>query len=288
MIKYLQRRYALSRKGAVDNIKGMFCCALQNISFMLPVGLLYLLVGEIMNGTLTAERIPFYVIGCIAAALLIVVCTRLEYDNTYPCHLCGVRRAPGGACGEAAEDSAVVLWKERSCRPDLLHHERLRRAGAEPVPLCRAAVRRDALHHGHRRVAAVFQLAHGAGRHLAAACGVCHRRAGLRRAEKAFPQSDGGEDRLRGRHSGVHRSHARPARQQRRRALSCRAGKENPRCGEPPHQERAGNGRLRGVRRACSAAGHCHDRPCGRIAAGQGRVGCSDLLHVPAGGVPPV
>ena len=83
MIKYLQRRYALSRKGAIDNIKGILCCSLQNISFMLPVGLLYLLVGEIMNGTLTVERIPFYVIGCIAAALFIVVCTRLEYDNTF-------------------------------------------------------------------------------------------------------------------------------------------------------------------------------------------------------------
>ena len=83
MIKYLQRRYALSRKGAVNNIKGILSCALQNISFMLPVGLLYLLVGDLMNGTLTAERIPFYVIGCVAAALLIVACTRLEYDNTY-------------------------------------------------------------------------------------------------------------------------------------------------------------------------------------------------------------
>ena len=83
MIKYLQRRYALSHKGAVDNIKGILSCALQNISFMLPVGLLYLLVGEIMNGTLTTKRILFYMTGCIAAALLIVVCTRLEYDNTY-------------------------------------------------------------------------------------------------------------------------------------------------------------------------------------------------------------
>ena len=56
MIRYLQRRYALSRKGAVDNIKGIFSCALQNISFMLPVGLLYLLAGGIMNGTLTTTR----------------------------------------------------------------------------------------------------------------------------------------------------------------------------------------------------------------------------------------
>ena len=83
MIQYLQRRYALSRKGAVDNIKGMLCCALQNISFMLPVGLLYRLVSDMMNGTLTTGRIPFYVIGCVAAALFIVVCTRLEYDNTF-------------------------------------------------------------------------------------------------------------------------------------------------------------------------------------------------------------
>ena len=83
MIKYLQRRYALSRKGAADSIKGILSCALQNISFMLPVGLLYLLVGDVMNGALTAGRIPFYVISCLAAALLIAGCTRLEYDNTY-------------------------------------------------------------------------------------------------------------------------------------------------------------------------------------------------------------
>ena len=83
MIKYLQRRYALSRKGAADSIKGILSCALQNISFMLPVGLLYLLAGDMMNGALTAGRIPFYVIGCLAAALLIAGCTRLEYDNTY-------------------------------------------------------------------------------------------------------------------------------------------------------------------------------------------------------------
>ncbi len=83
MIKYLQKCYALSRKGALDTIKGVLCCALQNISFMLPVGLLYSLVGELMNGTLTTGRIPFYVVGCIAAALFIVLCTRLEYDNTF-------------------------------------------------------------------------------------------------------------------------------------------------------------------------------------------------------------
>ena len=83
MMKYLQRRYAVSRKGAADIIKGSLSCALQNVSFMLPVCLLYFLVGDIMAGTLTAERTPFYAAGCIVAAFFIVICTRLEYDNTY-------------------------------------------------------------------------------------------------------------------------------------------------------------------------------------------------------------
>ena len=83
MISYLQRRFALSHKGAVDAVKGILCCALQNISFMLPVGLLYQLVRDMLGGTLGAARIPFYGISCIAAAALILVCTRLQYDGTF-------------------------------------------------------------------------------------------------------------------------------------------------------------------------------------------------------------
>ena len=44
MIKTLQRRFALSRQGAVDLIKGCIACVAQDISFMLPVGLLYYFV----------------------------------------------------------------------------------------------------------------------------------------------------------------------------------------------------------------------------------------------------
>ena len=83
MIQYMQRRFALSHKGAVGAIKGILFCALQNVSFMLPVGLLYTLVCDLMNNTLTTSRIPFYVIGCIAAAVVIQICTRLQYDGTF-------------------------------------------------------------------------------------------------------------------------------------------------------------------------------------------------------------
>ena len=75
MLQYLQRRFALSRKGAVDAVKGILFCALQNVAFMLPVSLLYALARDLMNGALNAGRIPFYVLGSIAAAAAILVCT---------------------------------------------------------------------------------------------------------------------------------------------------------------------------------------------------------------------
>ena len=49
MIKTLQRRFALSRQGAVDLIKGCIACVVQDISFMLPVGLLYYFVIDTLS-----------------------------------------------------------------------------------------------------------------------------------------------------------------------------------------------------------------------------------------------
>lgn len=83
MIEKLQRRFALSRKGATDVIKGSLFSALQNISFMLPVGLLYNFVKDMVEHNLTTARIPFYAIGCVACAVFIVLCTRLQYDSTF-------------------------------------------------------------------------------------------------------------------------------------------------------------------------------------------------------------
>ena len=65
MIKTLQRRFALSRQGAVDLIKGCIACVVQDISFMLPVGLLYYFVIDAMNGNLNVSRIAFYAVGSL-------------------------------------------------------------------------------------------------------------------------------------------------------------------------------------------------------------------------------
>lgn len=83
MVEKLQKRFALSRKGAMDTINGSLLCALQNISFMLPVCMLYYLVVDMLGGTLTASRIPFYAIGAVLCAAAILVCTYLQYNSTF-------------------------------------------------------------------------------------------------------------------------------------------------------------------------------------------------------------
>ena len=83
MIKTLQRRFALSRQGAVDLIKGCLACVAQDISFMLPVGLLYYFVIDMMNGGVDGNRIAFYAVGALVCLCLIFIVTRFQYNATY-------------------------------------------------------------------------------------------------------------------------------------------------------------------------------------------------------------
>ena len=83
MIKKLQKKYALSEQGAKDLIKGCLVCVLQNLSFMFPVGLLYYMVGDLMNGGVPGEKIPFYVVGCVVCIGLILLTTFFQYNATY-------------------------------------------------------------------------------------------------------------------------------------------------------------------------------------------------------------
>ena len=83
MIQRLQKRYALSRQGAKDLIKGCIACVLQNISFMFPVGLLYALVSDLMKGGVSGGRIPFYIAGCLLCVGLILLTTYVQYNATY-------------------------------------------------------------------------------------------------------------------------------------------------------------------------------------------------------------
>lgn len=84
MIENLQRRFALSKKGAVDLIKGCFACALQNLSFLFPVGLLYCLVRDLMKGGVQeGYGLTFYIGGCLVLIGIILLTTFLQYNATY-------------------------------------------------------------------------------------------------------------------------------------------------------------------------------------------------------------
>lgn len=83
MIKKIQRRFALSRQGAKDLIKGCLACAVQNISFMIPVGLLYWFMCDMMNGGVSSSKTALYIIGCIVCLLFIFIAAWFQYNGTY-------------------------------------------------------------------------------------------------------------------------------------------------------------------------------------------------------------
>lgn len=83
MIGKLMRKYALSRQGAKDLVKATAACVLFNLSLMLPAGLLYLLVRDLLAGGIPAEHVWVFGVGCIAALALIALTTCIQYNATY-------------------------------------------------------------------------------------------------------------------------------------------------------------------------------------------------------------
>ena len=82
MIEKIQHATASSPEGAKGLVKGVLACAFQNMAFMLPTGLLYLLVKDLLAGS-TSERSTFYLLGCVACFALILLTTWFQYNGTY-------------------------------------------------------------------------------------------------------------------------------------------------------------------------------------------------------------
>ncbi|RHV02599.1 ABC transporter ATP-binding protein [Firmicutes bacterium OM07-11] len=82
MIEKLMHRYALSRRGAKDLIKGVVACTLQDISFMFPVTLLYLFVKDLLANNLK-DKTLFYVIGAVVCLIIVFTITLWQYNSTF-------------------------------------------------------------------------------------------------------------------------------------------------------------------------------------------------------------
>lgn len=83
MLNFIMKKYALSRQGAKDLIIATISCVVHNLTLMLPVSLLYLLVSDLYAGGVPQGHLWIYIVGMVAAVLLILFSYRRVYGATY-------------------------------------------------------------------------------------------------------------------------------------------------------------------------------------------------------------
>lgn len=83
MINGIMKRFALSREGAKGLITATAACTAGNIALMFPVGILYFLVNDFINGAVSEKHCVLYIVGIAAALLLIFLSEFWKYNATY-------------------------------------------------------------------------------------------------------------------------------------------------------------------------------------------------------------
>lgn len=83
MINRIMKRFALSREGAKGLVIATLACTVADLVLMFPVGLLYFLVNDFMDGPISKSNYVLYGIGMIAALLLIFLSEYWKYNATY-------------------------------------------------------------------------------------------------------------------------------------------------------------------------------------------------------------
>ena len=83
MLNFIMKKYALSRQGAKDLVIATISCVIHNLTLMLPVSLLYFLVSDLMGGGVPQNHMWIYIVGMVAAVLLILFSYRWVYGATY-------------------------------------------------------------------------------------------------------------------------------------------------------------------------------------------------------------
>ena len=87
-MKWLEKRFALSKKGAFDLAIGSLACAVQNLTLMFPVGLIYsfimymlLLLGS--GHSIQNQSAVFYLSTGFVCAFLILFSSWFQYNSTF-------------------------------------------------------------------------------------------------------------------------------------------------------------------------------------------------------------
>ena len=83
MHEKLRHTFALSDKGAKDMVKAFSACILHNLSLMVPVVLLYNLIGDLLDGGIPEGKSTFYIAGLAIALGLIMLTYYIQYNATF-------------------------------------------------------------------------------------------------------------------------------------------------------------------------------------------------------------
>lgn len=83
MHEKLKHTFALSDKGAKDMVKAFFACILHNLSLMVPVVLLYNLIGDLLGGGIPKGKNAFYIAGLVITLGLIMLTCYIQYNATF-------------------------------------------------------------------------------------------------------------------------------------------------------------------------------------------------------------
>ena len=83
MIEKLQHKYALSEQGAKDMIKAFAACTLANLAQMMPVGILFMMTGDLLNGALPQNHLLIFIAGSIVCLFLVACTEYLQYNATF-------------------------------------------------------------------------------------------------------------------------------------------------------------------------------------------------------------
>ena len=83
MIEKLKHKYALSDAGAKDMIKACISCFITNIALMMPAGVLYMLIKDLLGNSLTKDRLILYILWSIGVIIFIAITNFFQYNKTF-------------------------------------------------------------------------------------------------------------------------------------------------------------------------------------------------------------
>ena len=156
MRERLKHKYALSEQGVNDMIKAVIIVTIANLAFMVPVGLLYLLASDILNGGIPSSKLPMYIGGMVISILLIIITTYFQYNATFLATYVesGVRRR---TLAEKLRKIPLSFFGKKDLADLKYDHGRLCMAGNSKFSLFPTVIRFHVFHNDRNDLFILFQ-----------------------------------------------------------------------------------------------------------------------------------